>query len=136
MERSLSGIQRLSATGGELIYSVNGKKVFVSEVTSAIWNESAIRGVRYRRFHCITTCKPQYDDFREVAILRKPYIMIVWRSQTNIMTSRNIAWKMTSRKSYVILRLASRNIGTKKNDVIEQKLYLLYYLWFEWADTT
>ncbi len=38
--------------GGGLIYSVKCKNVFVSEVMSAIWNESAIRGIRYRRFHC------------------------------------------------------------------------------------
>ena len=36
------------------MYSMNGKKKSVPEVASAIWSESAIGGVRYRRFHCIT----------------------------------------------------------------------------------
>ena len=56
-EQSLSGIRRSSATGVGVGGGVNvwyeGKKPPMPELASAIWSESAIEGVRYRRFHCI-----------------------------------------------------------------------------------
>ena len=38
--------------GGGVNVQYEGRKTPVPELASAIWSESAIEGVRYRRFHC------------------------------------------------------------------------------------
>ena len=44
---------RLLLGGGGINVQYEGKKSPVPELASAIWSESAIGGVRYRRSHCI-----------------------------------------------------------------------------------
>ena len=59
------------------------QKKSVPEVASAIWSESAIGEVRYRRFHCSTKCMYSVVDMKRI---KRSQQVEVWNFKKKVST--------------------------------------------------
>ena len=85
------------------MYSMNGKKS-VPEVASAIWSQSAIGEVRYRRFHCIYNYQKNKTILANMHLKRSMHLNL--SCCTNQINQYNYSTHLTTKTLTVLLVFA------------------------------